>query len=100
MLWTPTILMWKRLSLTLMITLIFLGFQLFFQTGGNLSKDEYAEYLPSIPQTETFTACLWFYIQYYSLSSNYIWQYCYQLQEGDIPVCTAFGRELLEYPNN
>ena len=39
-----------------------------------------------------FTACWWFNIQYYSSSSNTVWQYCFINTEDELPVCTSFGR--------
>ena len=39
----------------------------------------------------TFTACWWFNLQYFSSSSNYIWQYCYNKTPDERPTCTSFG---------
>ena len=73
------------------------GFQLNFQMVKNKSRlttSSYAEYTGEMTtsSTSTFTACFWFNIQYFSFSSNYIWQYCFIRNQEDLPVCTAFGK--------
>ena len=59
-----------------------------------LTTSSYAEYTGEMTasSTSTFTACFWFNIQYFSFSSNYIWQYCFIRNQEDLPVCTAFGK--------
>ena len=45
----------------------------------------------------TFTACWWFNIQYFSSSSNTVWQYCFVRKQGDPQTCTSFGIGKLIY---
>ena len=70
------------------------GFQLSFQMVKNksqLTTSSYAEYTGDLKTTTTFTACFWFNIQYFSFSSNYLWQFCFVKNQEDLPSCTAFG---------
>ena len=43
----------------------------------------------------TFTACWWFNIQYFSSSSNTVWQYCFVRKKGDPQTCTSFGNQIV-----
>ena len=56
-----------------------------------LTTSSYAEYTGDLKITTTFTACFWFNIQYFSFSSNYLWQFCFIRNQEDLPSCTAFG---------
>ena len=56
-----------------------------------LTTGSYAEYTGEMATTTTFTACFWFNIQYFSFSSNYLWQFCFIRNQEDLPSCTAFG---------
>ena len=62
------------------------------KNNSELNTRSYAEYSGEIKTASTFTACFWFNIQYFSFSSNYIWQYCFIRNQEDLPVCTAFGK--------
>ena len=71
------------------------GFKLSFQMVKNhslLTTRSYVEYTGEMKtSTTTFTACFWFNIQYFSFSSNYLWQFCFIRSQEDLPSCTAFG---------
>ena len=65
-----------------------------------LTTSSYAEYTGEMKTTTTFTACFWFNIQYFSSSSNYIWQFCFIRNQEELPSCTAFGIKHKEMPHS
>ena len=69
------------------------AFAEFTGTGTGILNMRSTDCLGKIEETvTTFTACWWFNIQYFSSSSNTVWQYCFVREGGDPQTCTSFGK--------
>ena len=66
--------------------------QLTFQDGETLSTREWAEFRGPIPTLDTFSCCLWFFVKYFSVTENIIWQYCTLNRPTDPIKCSQLGK--------
>ena len=67
------------------------SFILSFQSSGELSTDEWAEYRDEIPTTKEFTACFWEKLRYFATDYTAVWGYCRQKSETDQSIkCIQF----------
>ena len=67
------------------------SFILNFQSDGNLSTDEWAEYLGNVPSMEQFTSCFWEKLRYFAKDYTSVWGYCKQKSANDTSIkCTQF----------
>lgn len=66
-------------------------FVLDFQSNGELSTDEWAEYNNNIPAMAEFTSCFWEKLRYFATDYTAVWGYCSQKSvNNDGMKCTQF----------
>ena len=67
------------------------SFTLSFQSKGELSTNEWAEYRKKIPPMKEFTACFWEKLRYFATDYTAVWGYCKQKSKTDQSIkCTQF----------
>ena len=66
-------------------------FILDFQSSGNLSTEEWAEFTDKIPPMNEFTSCLWEKLRKFASDYTAVWGYCKQKSNTDQSIkCTQF----------
>lgn len=77
-----------------LLTLVSDGFATFilnFQSSGELSLEQWAEYLGDIPPMQEFTSCIWEKLRYFATDYTAVWGYCHQTSANDLSIsCTQF----------
>ena len=62
-----------------------------FQSNGDPSTEEWAEYLPRIPIVKEFTSCFWEKLRFFATDYTAVWGFCKQKSASDPSIkCTQF----------
>ena len=79
------------LSIIFLLKYCFGTFTLNFQSHQDLSTDEWAEHLGTIPLMEEFTSCFWEKLRHFATDYTAVWGYCKQKSTNGASIkCTQF----------